>query len=361
MRVDDALQQFVPSIMESINKNISEWLRGRGLTDDVITKSKLAWNGKEIVIPVFNEHGDFIFNKYRRNPSSQDGPKYRYEKGSTTALYNAHTLLYVGNNEPIFVCEGELDCLLLNSKGLHAVTSTGGSGTFKKDWAEFFTGKNIYIVFDRDEAGYRGAMKTQAILPFAKTIILPDEMEGNDVTDYFKNHTVEDFLSLEAIAYPIPREPSGIPADKKELKELVKAFGDACDALLLLKRDQQAKRKPVRHLVIFLQYTTTRYETFSHTLKSFERRYTGEKGNSTDVSKAKGVPITNFVKFSYDGFARCLWHDEKTGSMKYNGPGTKYPNTIKCFSCGVMADSIDLIMHMKNIGFGEAVKFLNSQ
>ena len=348
--------------MEPINKfpqNISDWLHGRGLTDDIIVQSKLAWNAEEIVIPVFDEHGDFLFNKYRRSPATQEGPKYRYEKGSTTALYNAHTLPYVEKDEPIFICEGELDCLLLNSKGLHAVTSTGGSGTFKKEWAEFFTGKNVYIVFDRDDAGYKGAMKTQGILPFAKTIILPDEMEGNDVTDYFQNHTVQDFFSLEAITYPIPREPSGMPTDKKDLKELVKAFGDACDALLLLKRDFQTQRKPVRHLIIFLQYATTRYETFSHTLKSFERRYTGEKGDSADVRKAKEAPITQFIKFSYDGFARCIWHEEKTGSMKYNKPGTKYGNTVKCFGCGAMGDPIDVIMQLRKVEFGEAVKIIN--
>lgn len=347
-----------PITKNNFPENILQWLHGRGLTDDVIAQSRLEWRDEELIIPVFDEHGDFLFNKYRRNPFTMDGPKYRYEKGSTTALFNAHTLSYVENNEPVFICEGELDCLLLNSKGLHAVTSTGGSGTFKKEWADLFTDKNVFIVFDKDEAGYKGAMKTQGILPFAKTIILPDDMEGNDVTDYFQNHTVRDFFALEAVSYPIPREPSGMPTDKKDLKALVKEFGDAADALLELKRDLSSRRKPVRHIIVFLQYVTSRYETFSHTLKSFERRYNGEKGDSADVRRAKEVPITQFIKFSYDGFARCIWHDEKTGSMKYNKPGTKYGNTVKCFGCGAMGDPIDVVMKLRNVEFGEAVKII---
>lgn len=339
-------------------KNILDWLYGRGLTDDVIRDAKLAWNGDELVIPVFDEHGDFLFNKYRRNPASSDGPKYRYEKGSTTALYNAHTLSRVENDEPVFICEGELDCLLLNSKGQHAVTSTGGSGTFKKEWAEFFTGKNVFIAFDSDEAGYKGGMKTQGILPFAKTVILP-EGGGKDVTDYFQTHTLADFFALEAISYPIPREPSGMPADKKAMKAVVDEFGKACDQLLEMKRSFQNDKKSVRHLLVYLQYVTTRYETFNNVLQSFDHRYTGgAKGDSDDVRHAKEVSILNYVKFNYDGFAKCIWHKENSGSMKYNKPGTKYGNTVKCFGCGAMGDTIDVVMQLHNMEFGDAVKFI---
>lgn len=355
--------------MEPIQKNklpdtILLWLHLRGITDEVIKKSRLAWNGDEIVIPVFDADGKFLFNKYRRNPASDEGPKYRYEKGSTTALYNVQTITgkEAGDfQNPIFICEGELDALLLNSKGLLAVTSTGGSSNFKKEWADIFDNKNVYIVFDKDDAGYKGAMKTQGIIPHAKTIILPDDMEGNDCTDYFQNHTLEQFFALEAITYPIPREPSGMPAEKKELKALVKEFGDAADALLTIKRDLQGRRKSVRHILVFLQYVTSRYETFFNNMKSFERRYNGASGDSSDVRRAKEVPITQFIKFSYDGFARCIWHDEKSGSMKYNRPGTRYGNTVKCFGCGAMGDPIDVVMKLRNVEFGEAVKIILNQ
>src|SRR3990172_1803363 len=108
--------QIAPLIMEpkkinNIPENILSWLYGRGLTDEVIIQSNLDWNGDELVIPVRDENGNFLFNKYRRNPNSSEGPKYRYEKGSSVALYNSHTLSTIDKSEPIFICEGELDCL----------------------------------------------------------------------------------------------------------------------------------------------------------------------------------------------------------------------------------------------------------
>lgn len=345
--------------MEPINDmpdNILEWLHGRRLTDEVIKSARLSWNGDELVIPVFDEQNNFLFNKYRRNPASVEGPKYRYEKGSTSALYNSHTLSSV-KDEPVFICEGELDCLLLNSKGQHAVTSTGGSGTFKKEWADFFVGKNVYISFDADDAGYKGGMKTQGILPFAKTIILP-EGGGKDVTDYFQNHTLADFFALDAITYPIPREPSGMPQEKKEMKAVVEEFGKAADELLIIKRDFQSQKKSVKHLIIYLEYVTSRYETFSHMLKSFDRKFTSSKGNGDDVRRAKEVSILQYVKFNYNNLAPCIAHKDRTPSMRYNKPGTKYGNTVKCYSCGFMGDTIDVVMLLNNLDFGDAVKYI---
>ena len=343
--------------IKNISKEILEWLHNRGITDDVITQSHLSWNGDELVIPVFDENGDKIFNKYRRNPFTNDGPKYRYEKGSNTALFNAQTLQYVEKDEPIFICEGELDCLLLNSKGQHAVTSTGGSGTFKKEWSAFFEDKNIFIVFDKDDAGYKGAMKAQGIVPHAQVIYLPEDMEGNDVTDYFQNHTIQDFFALEARSYPVPREPSGMPADKKSMRAVVKAFGDAADELLAIKQEFMQTRRNVRPILVMLDYARSRYETYNHTLKSFDRKFEGG-GDSQSVLRAKEVPITQFIQFNYDGFAKCIWHNEKSGSMKYNKPGTKYPNTVKCYGCGMMGDTIDVVMQMRNVDFNSAIKII---
>lgn len=341
-----------------IPEQIAEWLSKRGLTQSVIESAQLSWNGDELVIPVFDLDGKHLFNKYRRNPASTDGPKYRYEKGSTSALYNLHTIQGV-TDKPIFICEGELDCLLLNSLGQYAVTSTGGSGTFNKEWGEHFNGRDVFIVFDRDEAGCKGAMKTQGIIPHAKVVILPDDFEGNDITDYFQTHTLKDFFSLDAVTYPIPREPSGIPTDKKEMKKIVQEFGEAADKLLEMKREFQSSKRSVKHLLLFLQYVTTRYETFSNNLKSFDRRFNGASGDSADVVRAKEFPITSIIKFNYNGFAPCIWHKEKTGSMRYNKPGTKYGNTVKCFGCGAMGDPIDVVMQMQKVEFKDAVKLIN--
>ena len=345
--------------MEPIkNKDVYKWLTDRGLSDFVINQSKLSWNGNEIVIPVFDENKKLLFNKYRRNPNSFDGPKYRYETGSTASLFNVHTLKDIAN-EPVFICEGELDCLLLNSLSQISVTSTGGSGTFRPEWRDYFIGKTVYIVYDKDEAGYKGAMKVQSIIPQAKIILLPREMKGNDLTDYFQDHILADFFKLDAQTYPIPREPSGVPKEKKELKTVVDSFRSSCDELMEIKKDFFSKRLSTIHLDIMLHYCKTRYETYNNVYKSLNnKKYKGFSDNRSDVIAAKEVPITNFINFNYDGFAQCIWHNENIGSMKYNKPESKYPNTVKCYGCGMMGDTIDVVMKLYDYDFTKAVNFI---
>jgi DNA primase len=335
---------------------VREWLNKRGITDEVIASSELASENGQILIPVYDERGSFLFNKIRRSPQSTEGPKYTYTAGSSSSLYNVHTIQHA-TNQNIFICEGELDALVLNSLGQLAVTSTGGSGTFLKEWAEYFEGKeNVFIVFDKDDAGYKGAMKVQGLLPHAKMVFLPDTMEGNDITDYFQQYTFADFVKLGATQFPIPREPSG-ELDKKTLKATVAEFKHASDTLLQIKRDLVADRKSVRPILIMLEYTRTRYESYSEMLKRFDKKQQYD-GSSDDVVAAKSVPIPQYVSFNYDGFSKCIWHDEKSGSMKYNKPESKYPNTVKCFGCGAMGDTIDVVMQLKKVDFKDAVKII---
>lgn len=77
-------------------------------------------------------------------------------------------------------------------------------------------------------------------------------------------------------------------------------------------------------------------------------------GEGFDIAKAKMVPISNYVDFNRAGFALCLWHNEKSPSMKYS---PKY-NKVYCFaSCGGH-DIIDVIQVIKSCSLSEAVKFL---
>lgn len=335
---------------------IKEWLNDRGITDEVIKSSEVNYHDNHIVIPIKDNEGNFIFNKMRRDPRTFDGPKYTYTTGSTSSLFNVHTIKDL-TDENIFICEGELDALVLNSLGQFAVTSTGGCGTFKKEWAEYFKDKtNVFIVFDRDDAGYKGAMKVQGLIPHAKMIFLPEEMEGNDITDYFQKYTLRDFFKLETRTFPIPREPSG-DLDKKVLKQTVASFKYASDILLQLKREFSMDRKNIKPILFMLEYTRSRFDSYNQMLKRYDvkQQYSG---SSDDVTQAKAVPIPQFIKFNYDGFAKCINHTEKSPSMKYNRPGTKYPNTVKCFGCGFMGDTIDVVMQMKQVDFKEAVKII---
>src|SRR3990167_2483800 len=150
--------------------HIIEWLHARGITDAVILANGITWNGTHIVIPIRDENGTVIFNKYRRDPfGPTDQPKYKYQAGSTAHLFNAHKLK---ERHSIIICEGEMDAMRLEAAGYVAVTSTGGAGTFKDGWIELLAGKDLYVCYDNDEAGLRGAIKLLTKID-AKLIMIP--------------------------------------------------------------------------------------------------------------------------------------------------------------------------------------------
>jgi hypothetical protein len=72
------------------------------------------------------------------------------------------------------------------------------------------------------------------------------------------------------------------------------------------------------------------------------------------VEQARQVPIADLVEFNRAGFALCLWHTEKTPSMKL-----LKDNKVRCFSCNQTWDSIDVYRKINGKTFEEAVRELS--
>jgi hypothetical protein len=114
-----------------------------------------------------------------------------------SVLFNAEA------GDVVYIFEGEMDCLLARSRGLNAVTCTGGAGTWRDPWSVLFVGLNVVICYDADTAGRAGAaMVARKLYGRAEkvrvvTIPLP-EIQGADFTDYIvgHGHEVSDFHTL---------------------------------------------------------------------------------------------------------------------------------------------------------------------
>jgi len=166
-----------------------------------------------------------------------------YPKGSSVSLYGVESL--TKETDYVVICEGELDMLVLETQSLIAVTSTGGAGTFKKEWVEKLRDlKEIYLAFDRDEAGQKGAEKLIQILseelPQTRIyrINFPNRMkEGKDVTDYFVTNKggVDEFM------YKLAEQVAGLEKidsssfEEMSLQELATILG------LTVKNDEENK------------------------------------------------------------------------------------------------------------------------
>lgn len=73
-----------------------------------------------------------------------------------------------------------------------------------------------------------------------------------------------------------------------------------------------------------------------------------------EVTRAKNYPITDLIKFNCAGFAPCIFHSEKTGSMKYY----KGSNSVHCFGCKTTGDSIKVAQQLFGENFINTVKRL---
>lgn len=74
-----------------------------------------------------------------------------------------------------------------------------------------------------------------------------------------------------------------------------------------------------------------------------------------NIQKAKLVPITNIIDFDKAAKRLCIWHDEKSPSLKLN----KKENYMYCFGCNKSGTAIDAVMHALGLTFREAVLYLN--
>ncbi|MBI2066827.1 MAG: toprim domain-containing protein [Deltaproteobacteria bacterium] len=92
----------------------------------------------------------------------------------------------------LILCEGEWDLFRLHDEGFHnAITHTAGAGTFLKEWVRLFQDKNIFIVYDVDAVGLKGARNTARLLhevANVRLVKLPlkGTPEENDVSDFFR-------------------------------------------------------------------------------------------------------------------------------------------------------------------------------
>lgn len=209
-------------------------LNVRGFTKEIIEKQKLglkekvwfreAGESKALVIP-YLVGGNVVYAKFRTLPPK---PKdFVSPSGWEAPLYNGEILIE-GLNEVIFV-EGEADCLSLLSNGVEHVVGVPGAGIKKATWIEALdkiAPKKIYILYDNDNAGKRGAQEIASRIGIDKCLKLvlpPFEIEvdgetrpGKDVNEWFTKGggtlAIFDKLKENALLFDVTGVTSSVDA-----------------------------------------------------------------------------------------------------------------------------------------------------
>lgn len=108
----------------------------------------------------------------------------RFLRGSNVCVpFGGH--LVNETTTTIWVCEGELDAVLLAAHlpdGHEAITY-GGANCLPGDDMSLFDGRRVFLVFDNDAAGRVGLEKWGELLPHANVATVPT---GKDITEFWQ-------------------------------------------------------------------------------------------------------------------------------------------------------------------------------
>lgn len=203
-------QKVVDGLVENLQFNSAalEFLHTkRGLTDDTIHRFQLGYNNGRITIPLFDDTGCYNIRQYDWEKKG-NAKVISWERGrGRTSLFPYPAFWGDG---PLFLCEGEMDCLTMHQLGFNAVTNTAGAGTWKSEWNYLFANREVNICYDNDRAGQNGAANVannlDRIASVVRVLTLPiSGAEGKDVTDWVVgfNASKADFDQL--IAKTVPR------------------------------------------------------------------------------------------------------------------------------------------------------------
>lgn len=186
MNQNTDLREFALHYHRLLPERIRLYLNGRGIPNELIHRHLLGWDGSRISIPIPNREREIAFFKLAKDPAdTTSSPKMLATPGSSIELYGWEVI--DRKTQRLVIAEGEFDRLVLEAQGFDAVTSTGGAGSFRKEWAEAFAHiPQVYVCCDRDEAGIAGALRVARLIPQARIVELPYEVgDGGDVTDFF--------------------------------------------------------------------------------------------------------------------------------------------------------------------------------
>ena len=133
------------------------------LSEDWIKESRIAMEilvGEDkqgrLTFPYFNEDGKVTGIKHHKG---KNGESPYWEGDGTCKWYGLHLLKGFDRNKPLYMCEGERDCLRWLSLGHQATTGSAGAGSIPTDMKPISGFREYITIYDNDNAGKVGIKK----------------------------------------------------------------------------------------------------------------------------------------------------------------------------------------------------------
>lgn len=187
-----------PSKCKQANEQVYSYLSKRGIGRGVIDYVGLKTGRDGVIFEYRNEDGEHVCNKKRFfNPKN---PKMKMIFETDTNINTLYNMDKINIDKPLYIVEGEIDCLSLIECGIKNVVSvpTGCNGhEWVKvcwDWLEQIEEKIIW--FDNDEAGKKGAKDIQCRLTGLIKIVNNDLC--NDINQMLVEHGKETVIKYSS-------------------------------------------------------------------------------------------------------------------------------------------------------------------
>lgn len=197
--------------------------RERGLTPETIGKYRLGWAGRDLTSRMLQQytvtdlrHAGLMSDENR--PLFWDRliiPYFQRDHvvtvrakqlgGNTLQAKDTNVYLFGSDNlrghTEVFVCEGELDAMLLDQKGF-AACGIPGATIFQDHWTTWFdAARRVFVCLDADDAGRKGAARIQQALGRRARLIdlpVPVGKASTDISEYFLRdlHSKDEFVQM---------------------------------------------------------------------------------------------------------------------------------------------------------------------
>lgn len=136
------------------------WLASRGLNDATIADFRIGEytrDGKTFAVLPYLRDGALVNVKYR---DIADKKGMRQEKDAEPCLFGWH--LIGPKVRSVAITEGEIDAMTLHQCGIPAISVNAGAGNhqwIENDWERLERFSEIWVCFDDDEPGQKGAQE----------------------------------------------------------------------------------------------------------------------------------------------------------------------------------------------------------